>query len=230
MIKNLNTFVSKSIPYFMKITIYLFLMSICLVTASNVMAQVPSGTNNDQEFLFNGKDLNNWTFYLKDPAADPNKVFTIRDGVIHITGDPFGYMRTRETYADYELHLEWRWPVEATNSGVFLHAQQPDAIWPSCFECQLQAGKAGEFICMSGTKMNEQKTSPTYFIPTKNPSNEKPVGEWNSLVVKCKGSTIEVNINGVLQNSATGTSVSSGSICLQSEGKDIEFRNVYITR
>ena len=214
----------------MKKTKYLILMLTCLIIVSNAKAQAPSNTDSDKELLFNGKDLSNWTFFLKDPAADPSKVFTIRDGVIHITGDPFGYMRTRETYADYELHLEWRWPVEATNSGVFLHAQQPDAIWPSCFECQLQAGRAGEFICMSGTKMNEQKTSPTFFIATKNQSNEKPVGEWNSLVVKCKGSTIEVNINGVLQNTATGTSVSSGSICLQSEGKDIEFRNVYITR
>ncbi len=38
---------------------------------------------------FNGKDLNNWVFYLKDPAVDPAKVFTVQNGVIHIKGDPF---------------------------------------------------------------------------------------------------------------------------------------------
>src|SRR3972149_10957419 len=105
--------------------------------------------------LFNGHDLSNWVFQLKDPAVDPAGVFTIQNGVIHIKGDPFGYMRTKEQYSDYKLHLEWRWPVEATNSGVFVHAQEPDAIWPRCIECQLFAGSAGGFICMAGADMNE---------------------------------------------------------------------------
>jgi hypothetical protein len=39
--------------------------------------------------LFNGKDLSNWVFKLKDPSIDPAAVFTIRNGVIHITGNPF---------------------------------------------------------------------------------------------------------------------------------------------
>ena len=91
--------------------------------------------------LFNGKDLNNWVFHLKDPAVDPATVFTVQNGVIHITGNPFGYMRTKETYSDYKLHVEWRWPSEATNSGVFIHAQQPDTIWLKCIECQLEGRK-----------------------------------------------------------------------------------------
>ncbi len=79
--------------------------------------------------LFNGKDLSNWSFFLKDPAVDPATVFTVQNGVIHIKGDPFGYMRTRDTYSEYKLHVEWRYPVEASNSGVFIHAQLPDTIW-----------------------------------------------------------------------------------------------------
>ena len=61
-------------------------------------------------------------------------------------------------------------------------------------------------------------------------SSEKPVGEWNTMEVICKTNTIEVNINGVLQNKGTGLSISKGHICLQSEGKDIEFRNVVLTK
>jgi hypothetical protein len=63
-----------------------------------------------------------------------------------------------------------------------------------------------------------------------NPSNEKPVGEWNTMEVICKANTIEVVVNGVLQNKATGVSASEGFICLQSEGKDIEFRNLILTK
>jgi hypothetical protein len=46
----------------------------------------------------------------------------------------------------------------------------------------------------------------------------------------CKANIIEVYVNGVLQNRGTNVSLSSGHICLQSEGKDVEFRNVYLTK
>jgi hypothetical protein len=183
-------------------------------------------TANNQ--LFNGKNLSNWVFQLKDPAVDPATVFTVQNGVIHIKGDPFGYMRTKDAYSEYKLHVEWRYPGEASNSGVFIHAQLPDTIWLKCFECQLKSGNAGDFVCMNGAKMNEMKNN-SRVVNKMAPSSEKPVGEWNTMEVTCKSNTIEVYVNGTLQNKATGISETKGHICLQSEGKDIEFRNVFIT-
>lgn len=180
--------------------------------------------------LFNGTDLNNWVFVLRDPSVDASTVFTVRDNVIHITGDPFGYMRTRDSYSDYTLHLEWRYPVELSNSGVFVHAQLPDTIWPPCFECQLKAGNAGDFICMGGTDMNERTDKSVRVVAKIAESTEKALGEWNTMEATCISDNIEVTVNGVVMNKATGISVKEGHICLQSEGKDIEFRNVYITR
>ena len=179
--------------------------------------------------LFNGKDLSNWVFFLKDNTVDPATVFMVRDGVIHITGNPFGYMRTKGIYSNYRLHAEWRWPAEATNSGVFVHCQTPDAIWIKCIECQLQAGNAGDFVCMNGADMNEHTDKTNPVVRKKGPSSEMPVGEWNVMEVVCSGNTIEVYVNGILLNKGTNTSVSTGSISLQSEGKDIEFRNVFLT-
>jgi len=179
--------------------------------------------------LFNGKDLSNWVFHLKDPSIDPATVFTVKNGVINISGNPFGYMRTKDVYSGYKLHVEWRWPSEATNSGVFVHAQEPDTIWIKCIECQLQAGNAGDFVCMNGADMNERINKSGVFVKKLTASSEKPTGEWNTMEVVCKADTIEVFINGVLQNRGTGVSVTKGHICLQSEGKDIEFRNVFLT-
>ena len=179
--------------------------------------------------LFNGKDLSNWSFFLKDPAVDPATVFTVQNGVIHIKGDPFGYMRTRDTYSEYKLHVEWRYPVEASNSGVFIHAQLPDTIWLKTFECQLKAGSAGDFVCMNGASMKEQKNN-SRVVNKISESSEKPVGQWNMMEVTCKENTIEVSVNGVIQNKGTGISASKGHICLQSEGKEIEFRNVFLTK
>jgi len=179
--------------------------------------------------LFNGKNLSNWVFHLKDPAVDPSTVFSVKDGVVHIKGDPFGYMRTKDVYSEYTLHVEWRYPGEASNSGVFIHAQLPDTIWLKCFECQLKSGSAGDFVCMNGAKMNEMKNN-SRVVAKMGASSEKPVGEWNSMEVICKSNTIEVIVNGTLQNKATGISDTKGHICLQSEGKDIEFRNVFLTK
>jgi hypothetical protein len=180
--------------------------------------------------LFNGKDLTNWVFFLRDATVDPKNVFTIKDGVIHITGDPFGYMRTKESYSNYNLHVEWRYPVELSNSGIFVHAQLPDTIWLKTFECQLKAGGAGDFVCMNGADMNERTDKSKRVINKMTASNEKPVGQWNTMEIACKANTIEVFVNGVLQNKATGISDTSGHICLQSEGKDVEFRNVSLTK
>ena len=183
-----------------------------------------------QTMLFNGKDLKNWIFHLKDPSVDPAGVFTVQNGVIHIKGDPFGYMRTKKAYSDYDLHVEWRYPSELSNSGVFIHGQEPDTIWLRTIECQLMAGNAGDFVCMNGAEMNEQKDKKQRVIRKMAASNEKPLGEWNMMDIKCNGNTIEVKVNGLLQNKGTGLNLSEGSICLQSEGKEIEFRNVYLTK
>lgn len=207
------------------------MLSISYVSIGQVMGKSDkdSGKTESKNIaLFNGKDLNNWVFKLKDPSVDPATVFTLNNGVIHISGNPYGYMRTNESYSDYKLHVEWRWPAEATNSGVFVHAQKPDTIWLKCVECQLQAGNAGDFVCMNGADMSERTDKSKPFVKKFSDSSEKPTGEWNTMEVICEGNSIKVTVNGILQNKGTNVNLSEGSICLQSEGKDIEFRNVYL--
>lgn len=219
------------------IRIALLLFITLLVTPSLTVEQTEAkkksgrkNTKTENIQLFNGKDLNNWAFHLKDPSIDPLTVFTVKDGVIHISGNPFGYMRTKEMYSDYKLHVEWRWPVEATNSGVFVHGQQPDTIWLKCVECQLKAGNAGDFVCMNGASMTEQTDKSKIVVKKLADSSEKPSGEWNTMEIICNSNTIEVFVNGILQNKGTDVSVNKGSICLQSEGKEIEFRNVFLNK
>ncbi|UCH63997.1 MAG: DUF1080 domain-containing protein [Fidelibacterota bacterium] len=180
----------------------------------------------EQTLLFNGQDLSGWVFVLRDKDVDPMTVWSVRDGVIHCTGEPFGYMRTEADYADYKLHVEWRWPDEAGNSGVFLHMSLPDTVWPRSIECQLMSGNAGDFVTFQGVRFKELVEDRV--LKKKTESSEKAPGQWNSYDITCHGDTIRVSVNGVLQNEATETTISSGKICLQSEGKPIEFRNIYV--
>jgi hypothetical protein len=188
--------------------------------------------------LFNGEDLDGWVRFTPDdkPGDDGkwtvDKVWSIRDGVIHCEGKPNGYLRTVESYADYKLHLEWRWVDEPTNSGVLLHKAGIDRVWPTCVEAQLMHENAGDFWLLSHSTIvvDGRQIGPKPFANAKkkHPSNEKPVGEWNAYEIICDGGTVKLIVNGLLQNEGTEAHPSSGPICLQSEGSPIQFRNVYL--
>ena len=100
----------------------------------------------EREYLFNGKSLDGWSIYVKNNEVKPDAYFYIKEGVIETIGKPFGYLRTKKTYSNYVLHVEWRYPEEAINSGVFLHTTGLDTIWPAHYQAQLKSQNAGDII------------------------------------------------------------------------------------
>ncbi len=108
--------------------------------------------------LFNGKDLSGLTTWLKDTkGGDPRRVFRVTaDGLLHITGDGFGYVATEKAYHDYHLVVEYRWGKKTDggefvrNSGVLLHAAGQEGAaggtWMPSIECQLAQGCVGDLI------------------------------------------------------------------------------------
>ena len=190
-----------------------------------------------RESLFNGENLDGWTIYVNDSIISPEEFFYVNDGMIETVGIPLGYLRTVKEYSDYKLHVEWRYPENPTNSGVFLHTSGPDKIFPNHFQAQLKHQNAGDFI-VQGEGLSASVRDTVYVsteeekpvVPKLNPTNEKPAGEWNSYDITCMGNTIEIKVNGVLQNTATDCSLSKGGIGLQAEGSKIQFRNLWLTR
>ena len=196
-----------------------------------------AGFAQKKQSLFNGKNLKGWTIYVKDQSVKPENFFYVKDGVIETVGVPTGYIRTQKAYANYHLHLEWRYPEKPVNSGVFVHTNGPDQIWPAHYQCQLKYQNAGDFIVnATGEKataggveyVGTEKVKP--IAPKLHESNEKPAGEWNSYDIVCKGNTVDVSVNGLLQNKMTNCSMTSGSIGLQAEGSKIQFRNIWIEK
>ena len=178
--------------------------------------------------LFNGKNLDGWTIHLAPDSGDvlESLVFCAKEGLINIAGQPFGYMITDKSFKDYKLHLEWRWPGEPSNSGIFLHAEPIDGVWPRCAEVNLMAGRAGDMIASGGSSFEELAEG--RFLRSTKESAEHPAGEWNTAEIVCKGNFIQAYINGVLMNEAHFDR-SSGPIALQSEGGPLEIRNVFLT-
>ena len=186
------------------------------------------GTTSKTE-LFNGKDLTGWVCVVDENSVVPaSEIYGVKEGNIHVVGQPFGYMRTAEKYGDYKFHAEWRWVGEGTNSGIFHRVQDGDKIWPNAIECQLCSGKAGDYVMLGGSKISDIECVGEFPVKDRVGDFEKPIGEWNEADIVCLGGKITVYINGQLQNECT-TNTTEGYIALQSEGGPIEFRNLYLT-
>ncbi len=184
--------------------------------------------------LFNGKDFTGWKKYVAPTSnVDPDKIWTVKDGIIICEGSVNGYLVTDKEYEDYVLRLEWRWGDKVTkgrNSGVFVHVSGPDKIWPKAIEAQLMHEHAGDFWLVDGFKLKvdparrDPKVERHYF--RLKGGVEKKLGEWNQYEITCKGDTIKLVINGQVVNEGTEAEAKKGKILLQSEGAEIHFRNV----
>ena len=62
--------------------------------------------------------------------------------------------------------------------------------------------------------------------PNLTDDSEKPLGEWNTMVIEAIGREIRVWVNGDLVNEGTLVTANHGQIALQSEGSEIEFRRL----
>jgi len=167
------------------------------------------------------------------PAAAIGEVLVAgADGVIAVAGNPPGYVATRASYTNYRLHAEWRWTGKPGNGGVLLHVQgrPKDKVWPLSQQVQTKFHAVGDLLPMAGASFNESLTSAPGAYPAIKArvaaDSERPAGEWNSMDVVSRDGSIEVTINGVVQNHVTGAQPASGRIGFQLEGAPYELRHV----
>ena len=192
-----------------------------------------SGCASTSPSLFNGRDLEGWEL-VTVPAAPVGDTFKmLPDGVIAATGNPTGYLATTGTYADYKLHVEWRWSAKPGNAGVLLHivGGPKDRAWPESVQVQTKLGSVGDVLPMAGASFTEPLTSAAP-VPLKGriaADSEVAAGQWNKLDVVSRAGTLEVTVNGVLQNRVSGARPASGRIGFQLEGAPFELRNVTLS-
>ncbi len=113
--------------------------------------------------LFNGRNLEGLHTWIRDlKYSDPNKVFTVADGVIHITGQGYGGLITNQAYRDYHLITEFKWGKKtwggrvdrARDSGILLHCWGPNGgygnTWMASIEAQIIEGGVGDILVLTG--------------------------------------------------------------------------------
>lgn len=226
---------------------FLNLRSFSLIGLSAVLLSCQSAKESKTINLFNGKDLNGW--HIDVPTMDKDSTlqspFLIRSGMLVSMGEPNGHIITDAEYENFKLEVEYRFAGVPGNCGVLVFASTPRALYemfPKSIEVQMMHENAGDFWCIveditvpdmevrRGPKeewgITEGKGRR---IMNLTDGSEKPVGEWNNMIIECAGNTIQVWVNGTMVNHGTNCTASKGHIALQAEGSEVEFRKVELT-
>ena len=194
--------------------------------------------------LFNGSDLTGW--HVDVPAMDSNpdtlNPFIVRDGMLVSLGTPGGHLITNNEFQNYSLSVEYRFAGTPGNCGVLIHASTPRALYemfPKSMEVQMQHNNAGDFWCIvEDIEVPDMKTrrgpeenwgiteGKGRNIKNLTDDSEKPVGEWNTMVIEVVENEIKVWVNGVIVNHGFNCTADKGQIALQAEGSEVEFRKI----
>ena len=207
--------------------------------------------------LFDGRSLDAFDVYVRDRPLndDPDRVFRVEDGTIHVSGTTYGYVITKRSFREYRLRAEFRWGEgtfgnragKARDSGILYHVQGPDKIWPRSLELQIQEGATGDFWMTDSAAITgrdgrrvvgpRRGASPLPrfgkgpwrdVVDYRDPAGEveRPRGEWNVVEVVVRGDTARHYVNGRLVNEGTRLFPGEGKILFQSEGAEIFFRDI----
>src|SRR5579859_527671 len=198
----------------------------------------PGEAPSDAIVLFDGKDLSKWT-----TLAGAEAKWEVKDGAFSVvkgTGD----IKTKQTFGDFQLHIEWRAPAEATgegqgrgNSGIFLQERYELQVLDSYESETYSNGQAGSIYKQSIPLVNacvKPGAWQTYDV-----IYSAPRFSDNGRVIT--PAYITVIHNGVLVQNHTqingpteykGLPVyqphGKGSIKLQDHGNPVSFRNIWI--
>lgn len=197
--------------------------------------------------LFNGRDLSGWHMDVPDLDQNPSvkKPFVVQEGKLVSLGSPGGHLITDASYENYRLVAEYRFAAQPGNCGILVHSSTPRRLYgmfPQSMEVQMQSGDAGDFWCIG-----EDITVPN-MIARRGPKeswgvdgdknrriqnltngSEKKLGEWNRMVIECRGSRVTVWVNGDLVNMGFNCTAQKGQIAVQAEGVEVEFRRLMLT-
>lgn len=206
----------------------------------------------DQGFrsLYNGVGLHGWRVH---PGLirhwRPNDWVLSYDG--KATGDD-PHLWTQETFGDFQLIVDWRWPAEATSSrkrpvllangdeaiddkgnpqlidvpiadsGILLRGSQKAQV--NIWQWPIGSGEVW------GYRTDDSLPAQVRAAATPKTAADLPVGQWNRFLITLRGEQLSVQLNGesVIDECPLPGIPTVGPIGLQHHGDPIEFANIFI--
>jgi len=181
--------------------------------------------------LFNGKNLEGW--------QGATSGYKVEDGVLICQQKGGGKLYTAEQVSDFSFRFEFKLTPGA-NNGVGIRAPLKGDPAYAGIEIQILDNSADRY---KNLKPYQYHGSVYGVVPAKR-GHLKPVGEWNSQEIVCRGNHIKVILNGAtivdadLKKASTpktidgrnhpGLKRDKGHIGFLGHGAHVEFRNIRI--
>lgn len=162
--------------------LYNMLLSTILLSAisvSVVTAQTAGSATGKKIVLFNGSNLDSWQ--LDKPGG-----WIIKDGAMELAKG--GYIWTKEKFGNFILEAEFKIPKDA-NSGIFFRTGDIKDPVQTGMEMQVIDQPAQQKPVKNDCGALYDLVAPSSLVM-------KPVGEWNKVVITCKGSLVTIEMNG----------------------------------
>ncbi|MBN2374815.1 MAG: DUF1080 domain-containing protein [Sedimentisphaerales bacterium] len=210
-----------------------------LLCLAAVMIGGCSGVSDSQglkfEKLFNGRDLSGWVNV--NTAED---TWSVSDGILVCKGKPIGVMRTERQYENFIMEVEWKHMEAGGNSGVFVWSdgvppegkQLPKGVEVQILELDwaVQHNQTDDYVHgeVFGVGVETVPDNPRGSRSKSVEKRCKGKGIWNKYTIVCVDGVIKLAVNGKFVNGISKSSIKKGYICLESEGAEIHFRNIYI--
>lgn len=201
-------------------------------TPEKITPAIAEGVLTEPEEGFRLLSREDFEIFSNDREAAQN-TWSVKSGLFHCTGKPKGYLYTRDSFKNFTLKLDYRFEpserhrkenkLQFSNTGVLIYISGEHKQWPLSLEVQ------GKHVEMASIKENGGAAKAIIQDqPENREAARKEVGEWNSLKIVSKEGVLTSFLNGtqICQNEAG--ELSEGQIGLQSEGFEVEFRNIQI--
>lgn len=113
--------------------------------------------------FFDGKSLTGVYSWLEGTAfEDPMKIFTIDNGLLHVSGNALGALISTQEFRNFRMVLEFKWGKhtygkragKAKDAGVFVHSKGVEGgvegKWLPGIQSQIMEGSMGDLILLRG--------------------------------------------------------------------------------
>jgi hypothetical protein len=181
--------------------------------------------------LFDGKTLAGW--------EGDTKGYVPENGILLCKKDGGGFLFTAKEYGDFEFRFEFKLTPGANNGLGIRTPRKGDPAYVG-MELQILDDTADVYKDLQPYQYHGS----IYGVVASKRGHQKPVGEWNSQTVICKGKQVKVVLNGetivdadiekastpktVDGNNHPGLKNDKGYIAFCGHGAEIQFRNIRI--
>ena len=213
------------------IRLFAFALPFMLVAVAVAEEKPQAASEEGFVSLFDGKTLDGWQGDVKG--------YEVLNGAIASQTKGGGFLYTDKEYGDFVLRFEFKLEPGA-NNGIGIRTPMGKNPAYAGMEIQVLDDTSDKYKSIK----DYQHHGSIYGVVPAKPGFLKPVGEWNTEEIRCKGKQVTVILNGEtivdadIEKASTpktidgqahpGLKNDQGYICFCGHGAHVEFRNLRV--